>query len=458
MVEILDFGRSKRTQKYGYIFVRTKKILKLKILNVWRDLQNLISKTNYFMIGEREWIARCCSLAQTERDIFQQLQKSFARCEDCLTREERDQLNSFTDIFKPYDRSFIQQFHTGTVSITNIRPHDRGFKQRLDDLENGIMSLRVSSAAELEKANSNIKKVFEDIERRERRIVDLQTPAVRPKIMDTEFDSPVSEFQIFLSKNGGRTGGWDTESHAEFLRQLQRHGENDLIAHLPNIPEESVVAHLEWYQKFIELKQKMKAAINEMKEKNKKLKQDFEIDEPKSPKVDPELVKLRLQERERVRLSKAQKAAEEREQQRMQLAEQKRKKFQQLKQELMRKNNQKPSPIAEVDVEKEKPDPRRQKFNTADWEKIRRRNAEVEEKRQAIKQMQEQQRIAREEKERKLAEANAKKFKHAKRDPERLMKPTAAVLARKNAEDNDPKGPVNSVFAIPHRATPAWMQ
>ncbi|KAK8891967.1 hypothetical protein M9Y10_029189 [Tritrichomonas musculus] len=413
------------------------------------------------MITEREWIARCCSLAQTEHDILRQLQNSFNRCGDSLSREERDLLNTFTSVFKPTDRSFLQQFHSETTGITNIRPHDRGFKQRLDHLEKDIIALRVSSAAELEKANGDIRKIIDDIDKREKRIVDLQTPAIRPKQTDIEFDSPVSEFQTFLAKNGGRTGGWDTESHAEFLRQLQRHGELDLPSHLPNIPEESVLAHLEWNKKFIELKQRMKAAINEMKEQNKKGRQNIEEEAPKSPKVDPEAVKLRLQERERMRQQRAKQAADEREKARIANEEIKKKKFQQLKQELMRKSNRKPSPIVETDVDNNKvvmrQDPRKQKFKSSDWEKIRKRDAEAEEKKLAIKQLQEEQRIAREEKERKLAEANAKKFRHAKRDPERLMKPTAAVLARKNADDDEPKGPVNSIFAIPHRAVPAWM-
>ena len=413
------------------------------------------------MIGEREWIARCCSLAQTEHDILRQLQNSFNRCGDSLNREERDMLNSFTNVFKPTDRSFVQQFHSETVGITNIRPHDRGFKQRLDKLEKDIIALRVSSAAELEKANGNIKKIMDDIDKREKRIIDLQTPAIRPKQIDIEFDSPVSEFQTFLAKNGGRTGGWDPESHAEFLRQLQRHGEVDLPSHLPNIPEDSVLAHIEWNNKYNELRQRMKAAINEMKEQNKKNYQIVdEEDVAKSPKIDPELVKLRLQERERMKQQRAKQAADEREKARLANEEMKKKKFQQLKQELMRKSNRKPSPIVETDPNANmimKQDQRKQKFKSSDWERIRKRDAEAEEKKLAIKQMQEEQRIAREEKERKLAEANAKKYKHAKRDPERLMKPTAAVLARKNADDNEPKGPVNSIFAIPHRAVPAWM-
>lgn len=412
------------------------------------------------MIGEREWIARCCSLAQTEHDILHQLQNSFNRCGDSLSREERDMLNSFTNVFKPTDRSFLQQFHSETVGITNIRPHDRGFKQRLDSLEKEIIALRVSSAAELEKANGDIRKIIDDIDKREKRIVDLQTPAIRPKQTDIEFDSPVSEFQTFLAKNGGRTGGWDTESHAEFLRQLQRYGEMDLPSHLPNIPEESVLAHIEWNKKYLELKHRMKAAINEMKEQNKKGRNIIEEEAPKSPKIDPELVRLRLQERERVKQQRAKQAADEREKARIANEEMKKKKFQQLKQELMRKSNRKPSPIVETDVNNVKmmrQDPRKPKFKSSDWEKIRKRDAEAEEKKLAIKQLQEEQRIAREEKERKLAEANAKKFRHAKRDPERLMKPTAAVLARKNADDDEPKGPVNSIFAIPHRAVPAWM-
>ena len=425
------------------------------MIKIEYELQNVRLK----MLGEREWIARCCSLAQTERDILRQLANSFDRLGDCLTREERDQLAGSSAVFKPADRSFIQQFHQTSTLITNIRPHDRGFKTRLDKLEKEIMDLRVSSAADLEKANVNLRRIQDDIEKRERRFTALQTPAIRPKPRQpVQFESPISEFQTYLARNGGRTGGWDTASHTEFLRQLQKHGESDLPSFLPNIPRESVLAHIEWYNEFERLKQRMKAALNEMREETKRNKENQIAEaEPQSPKVDPEVVKQRIQERERMRLQREQDAAKAAAEHKKAQEKAKRQKFAQLKHELMRRQADKPSPIKEVPVAEVKPEPRRVVVKQEDLDRIRRRENAAQERKNAIKQAQEAAQREREEKVRKIAEKEARKFRHAKRDPERLMQPTAAMRARKEAKDTEPKGPVNSVFMIPHRATPAWM-
>ena len=408
------------------------------MIKIEYELQNVRLK----MLGEREWIARCCSLAQTERDILRQLANSFDRLGDCLTRDERDQLSGSSAVFKPADRSFIQQFHQTSTMITNIRPHDRGFKTRLDKLEKEIMDLRVSSAADLEKANVNLRRIQDDIEKRERRFTALQTPAIRPKPRQpVQFESPISEFQTYLARNGGRTGGWDTASHTEFLRQLQKHGESDL-----------------WYNEFERLKQRMKAALNEMREETKRNKENQIAEaEPQSPKVDPEVVKQRIQERERMRLQREQDAAKAAAEHKKAQEKAKRQKFAQLKHELMRRQADKPSPIKEVPVAEVKPEPRRVVVKQEDLDRIRRRENAAQERKNAIKQAQEAAQREREEKVRKIAEKEARKFRHAKRDPERLMQPTAAMRARKEAKDTEPKGPVNSVFMIPHRATPAWM-
>jgi hypothetical protein len=130
-------------------------------------------------------------------------------------------------------------------------------------------------------------------------------------------------------------------------------------------------------------------------------------------------------------------------------------KFARLQEELSKRKIEAPTRIVEAPIEEV--DVRRSQFTAEDWERIKRRDDAVLEKKTAVKQAQEEQRLKREEIQRKLADQNAKKFKHAKRDPERLMLATAAVRARKEAEDNEPKGPVNSVFMIPHRGTPAWM-
>jgi transcriptional regulator of heat shock response len=163
----------------------------------------------------------------------------------------------------------------------------------------------------------------------------------------------------------------------------------------------------------------------------------------------------RLQAKRKMREERALEAAEAADEARKAEDRIRRERFAKLRQELMRRKVEEPEPIVQTPIEELVVDAR--KFKSEDWEKVKKRDDAVIERKSAVRQAQESARMERVEKQRKLAERNAKKFKNAKRDPERLMKPTAAVRARLDAEDDDPKGPVNSVFMIPRRATPAWM-
>jgi hypothetical protein len=407
------------------------------------------------MHGEREWIARCCSLAQTERDLLRQLSNAFDRAAEFLSREDREALApSQRSVFQPSDRSFVQQFHQASHQIATIRPTERGFKSRLDRLEKDITTLRVASAADLERHNLRIHRIADDIDRREKRLAALETPALRPHPKPpVEFESPISEFEHFLSRNGGRTGGWDPQSHAEFLRALERYGENGIAGNLPNVPEEAVEAHVEWHRQFAALKQRMKVAVNEMRQK--RVQADEAPEDPGAPKVDSAAVVERLQERQRAKQQHLVDAREREEANRKADEDRRRQKFEQLRQDLMCRKVSKPAPIEETAPENVAA--RKPAIRPEDWERIKKRDEAVVERKNAVKVAQEAQMQARESRQKRLAEQNAKQFRHAKRDPERLMQPTAAVLARQKADDDEPKGPVNSVFMIPHRAIPAWM-
>lgn len=400
----------------------------------------------------KEWVARISNLTQTERGMMDQLFTNVSKTADLLSKNDRERLLSYNKFFKPSDAQFYTLYTQLSTSITNLKPRERNFRTKLDKLEKDISTLRVQSASNLEKISGSIRKVNDDYDARERRVSDLQTPAIRPKVEKT-FDSPISEFQNFITKFGGRTGGWDSQSHTEFLRQLQFHGPDGLETFLPNIPPEAVRAHIEWNDEYNRLKARMKAAINEMRENNKRLK---EVEKTASPKVDPEIVRKRIEEREALK-RKRQEELEEAEAERQRIErEKKKKKYEQLQKELKVK---KPKPLVETPVEEIVQDLRpKRAFSSRDWERIRKRDNAVLARKAAAIQQAELEAERRAEKERKLAELNAKNFKDVKRDPERLMRPTAAQLAKQKKDDDEPTGPVNSIFDIPHRATPAWLR
>jgi hypothetical protein len=199
----------------------------------------------------------------------------------------------------------------------------------------------------------------------------------------------------------------------------------------------------------------MKTAVTQFRE-NRRLKHDSVDDAPPSPKVDPTVLKHRLDERHRLKEKRANDAAQAAEEEREAEQKVRKKLYTELCHNLMRKKVEAPALIKFTPPEELEVDTRKQ-WRPEDWDRIKKRDDAAREKKDAAKQAQEAARLAKEERQRKIAEKTAKKFKNAKRDPERLMQPTAAMRARKEAEDDEPKGPVNSVFMIPHRATPAWM-
>ncbi|KAH0791120.1 kinesin-associated protein 3-like [Histomonas meleagridis] len=380
------------------------------------------------------------------------LSNSLNKLTDSLSREEKDILMSYANVFKDNNIILIQQFRQTSNQISNIRPHDRGFKIRLDKIEKDIKTLRVESVSDFELINGKIKKITDDIDKKEKRNNSLQTPALRPKPHKSNNESPISEFQDYLIRNGGRTGGWDSDSHSEFLRQLQRHGETDLFLYLPDIPKESVLAHIEWYNEFCELKHKMKLAINQQKSQNEQNEQNYNP-KPKR-KIDSNALKQRLEERERIKNQKLQDAIDQANKAKQKEEELRRKKYNELQKEFQRKNQEK---VIEKEEISQNDTPKQVKILKADWDRIRKRDNEATERRKMILHAKEAEKIEREEKTRKFIEANNRKFRHAKRDPERLMRPTTAMLAKQKKDENEQKGPVNSVFDIPHRATPKWM-
>ena len=405
------------------------------------------------MSSEREWIARCANLAQTERDSVKTLNAAVDRASELLSREQKERINQSLKIFTNYDPQFYKYYDEVTNRIANLRPLERSFRDKLNRLEKEITSLRVQSASQMEKNAGNLRKILDDIDSREKR-VDLQTPAIRPIATNKTFDSPISEFENYLNRFGGRTGGWDPQSHAEFVRKLEIHGPEKLPEFMPRIPEESIKSHIEWYNEFIRLKTRMKQAVNELKQRNASQAKAEQSYSPK--KVNPELVKQRLAEREekKKKEQELQKQVEAERKKQEELL--KKKKFKDLQQRIKLKP---PKPIVEVEPKDIRQDYRpKPKFNQVEWDNIRRRDQERIEQKKEAQRKREEMEIKKREKEMRLAEENAKKYRNIQRDPDNLMKPTHALLAKQKKPGDEPTGPVNSIFDVPHLATPQWLK
>lgn len=402
---------------------------------------------------ERTWNVLYSNLIQSEKDIMKQLNNSIESSINLLSRADFNTLNGFLKYFDYHNSNIYEIFENNIKKIENLEPKHRTFREKLQTLENDITNLRTSSAQELEIIDGNIRKINDQIDATERRESELQTPAVRPLPSEQVFESPIAEFQSYLLHYGGNTGGWDAASHTQFLNKYQMYGADDIEQHLPNISSDSVRAHVEWYEQYLILKDKMKAAIKEIKEqkmKNSEIKSEIE-----RPKVNQDEVKRNLEMRDKLKKQRQEEMIHAKEQQRLAEEEFKKKRYQEIIKNI--KVN-KPKPIVETPIEvieqSYKP-----KFSQADWERLRQMNQAQIDKINEQKRKNELIAQQKAEKEMKIAKQTAKKFAHCKRDKERLLKPTSAMVAKQRKPDDEKTGgPVNSVFDIPRLGTPAWMR
>ncbi|KAG4068407.1 hypothetical protein HA402_007927 [Bradysia odoriphaga] len=92
------------------------------------------------------------------------------------------------------------------------------------------------------------------------------------KPIDKEDNVDIRKFDDFLVANNGHTGGWNDEEHFLFLKLKTKYKENidQIVMSIKHITEdkteEDIKKHNQWYIKYVELKEKKKAAIKNWKD------------------------------------------------------------------------------------------------------------------------------------------------------------------------------------------------
>lgn len=94
--------------------------------------------------------------------------------------------------------------------------------------------------------------------------------------------SDVQVFRNFLIQYGGRSGGWKTNDHTQFMKILNKYkgelerAKNEIHSLFPDKSENDIISHYRWYKKYKVLKRNHLKALE-----NWKIKQKDEIEEIK---------------------------------------------------------------------------------------------------------------------------------------------------------------------------------
>eukprot|EP00039_Didymoeca_costata_P032662 m.38785 g.38785 ORF g.38785 m.38785 type:complete len:505 (-) comp9472_c0_seq4:1196-2710(-) len=289
----------------------------------------------------------------------------------------------------------------------------------------------------------------------------------------------VIKFDEFLQTHGGERGGWTVYDHGVYLKHRAKQKTTEeciqvVAAALVGKTVEDVEAHEEWYQEYLFLTDQRRSAIRTWREQKK----DEDAKRKEEIRREQEAAKASMKKKKRLEKKKAaserEKRVNELEAWRLAKAEREANQAKQEEERLEKERRVKEARDAEIAKKramvKRIAEERRQaeklmeeqakamamaqarKVTDAELAWFRERDRRSQEK-QAAKRRQEEEE-AREAQERL---ERIKKTVQVKRDPSRLLKPTASVLNRAKDNSSDGKGRVIA-RAPPRRAIPSWRQ
>ncbi|KAI8913039.1 hypothetical protein DFJ77DRAFT_511548 [Powellomyces hirtus] len=313
----------------------------------------------------------------------------------------------------------------------------------------------------------------------------------------------VVAYQNFLTRHGGRFGGWEEFSHNAFVKLREKHGTDTnaflqaCMSHIPGIGYDEASSHETWYQSLIRLTEARKAAIATWKQRKavtaEKQEKAMETKEKKGvasgSTIESNRIAREAQKRE-LEAWKAQKKVEEE----ALMAKQLRQEAEKLaEQQRWREQKRLQKECVNVYVQQRKEQyllDQQMRTEMEDHDRaLRMRLAQQDAKRLAEKNMDyvrkrragdEAKSKAAAEKEQRLAKLRKKVFitsspfqfnqskafnifdqveVHTTRDPSRILQPTAAFQTKVDSPAHEPHEKANAQFKtnpLPRRQIPCW--
>ncbi|KAK5648832.1 hypothetical protein RI129_003724 [Pyrocoelia pectoralis] len=257
------------------------------------------------------------------------------------------------------------------------------------------------------------------------------------------------EFMDFVAATGGHENGWSADDHSLFLKVKSKTKDPRRVAEiihmlLPDVSEEAVVAHEEWYEKYLYLKEKQKDAIkhwriNKVNTKqyssavNQTKPENYPVRNVSSGCVAKDEVQQKIYAWKRERLLKTE---YENEQKRQEHAKQK--EFEEI-----RKQKQEELRLQVQNWRLSKSKAEREELNKKQLEEMKEQKERAHKANKLIKQYQSQDEIFIQNKlqiinsQKKVPEILKKNRESYPRDPSRLLKPTQQWIMRTHGETKE---------------------
>ncbi|XP_072289169.1 coiled-coil domain-containing protein 112 [Eucyclogobius newberryi] len=447
-------------------------------------------------LREAEISRRMIEKLQKERPLSVQCRRNgwtdicaeLEECENVLEAERRAEDANFKKQLSKIQNG-VRKFQWQLTDVKPTAELVEKLKEIMSEVETSINGLKEEQRCRFEELLKEEKVYGQEIAAYEKKIESWRIGATTECRLHTatiskERDLPaeVRALEVYLSKTGGSTGGWDQFDHQAFVKTwIKFRGQpayrKEARLYLPGKTEEELERHEGWYRELIRLQDKKKEAIGRWKagrqrEREGRKQSQEEAEEAKRQENAP-VVQARRQKAEEEKREKAlqlekwkkeqQMREEEEEQQRLvqEIRKQKREKEErrrQLEVKLILEEQQRLKSEEEEEVQRRKRQVMREmeerrreatrgikKFNERDLHKV---EAKVQEK-----QMQKQQEEARQR--RILLSLREKVEGHVSRDPSRLTRPTKGWEERMKNIGPSGGGPVLHLY---HRAVPTWRQ
>ncbi|PNF30779.1 hypothetical protein B7P43_G06189 [Cryptotermes secundus] len=257
-------------------------------------------------VNSTSFVAHAARLKMQE-DYLDKAQAIAIKCMKCLDHHATQDLSA---VHKEMECQRIQEseeLHHSMLSILNslnqlrddIQNEDRlrqldmeHYRRSIYELENKIRTFSETSDKRFGKLLEEECTLTHDLNNLENKYVDW-SQAVKPSLLKLpvrtvsksyisntdNIKEEVSTFQTFLQNTGGHTGGWGEEDHCLFLHLRNKHKGKasflrSLKQHLPDISEEDMMLHEQWYQRYEILKIKQKQAIQKWRTLKNKMNQE----------------------------------------------------------------------------------------------------------------------------------------------------------------------------------------
>ncbi|KAJ8979714.1 hypothetical protein NQ317_015538 [Molorchus minor] len=149
------------------------------------------------------------------------------------------------------------------------------FKKEMIAIQENIQNFKSESKTKYQSLENQVNCISEDIQYYNTRLLDWVEPIkideylnpVRTKIIRNNHRcKETTIFMDFLYKHGGHENGWRKEDHLLFIKFRKMYKNIDLVAknlhsELPDISIEDIKQHEEWYKTYLDLQAKKKEAI-----------------------------------------------------------------------------------------------------------------------------------------------------------------------------------------------------